>query len=174
MRVGFACDGACSGGDWHGVGGYTEFMGDNPWQDLMMLVATTTLILTGVYVAAVYVPIMYRRIVSSVTGDSAQDSSERSAGDDALYSAVSSQADDDVDVALAKQKAYSFGGSSGDHDDVGVAVASPPMAVAVPLPDDGNMAALSGCAARSRNRGNGAAAITSSRVPRGYQNVDDW
>jgi hypothetical protein len=49
MRVGFACDGTCSGGSWHGTGGYYVLTDDIPaWKKAMFIYAIFILMLSGV------------------------------------------------------------------------------------------------------------------------------
>jgi len=37
MRVGFACTGTCSGGSWHGQGGFIEVDGPPYWETLVLI-----------------------------------------------------------------------------------------------------------------------------------------
>jgi hypothetical protein len=48
MRVGFACDGSCSGGDWHGTGGYYVLTDDIPaWKKAMFIYSIFVLLLAA-------------------------------------------------------------------------------------------------------------------------------
>jgi len=48
MRVGFACDGTCSGGDWHGTGGYYVLTDDIPaWKKAMFIYSIFILLLAA-------------------------------------------------------------------------------------------------------------------------------
>lgn len=48
LRIGFACDGVCSGGDWHGSGGYFVLVDDIPaWRKALFIYAIFVLLLAA-------------------------------------------------------------------------------------------------------------------------------
>lgn len=55
MRVGFACQAACEGGDWHGVGGYVEVDGPPMWQQVMVALSAASLVASFLYTGPVAV-----------------------------------------------------------------------------------------------------------------------
>jgi len=56
MRVGFACDGTCSGGDWHGKGGFLELEQSQEWLKFTFLAMLVLSLSTIVYLASSFAP----------------------------------------------------------------------------------------------------------------------
>jgi hypothetical protein len=56
MRVGFACDGTCSGGDWHGKGGFLELEQSQEWLKFTFLALLVLSLSTIVYLVSSFAP----------------------------------------------------------------------------------------------------------------------
>ena len=63
MRIGFACDGTCSGGSWHGVGGYVEVdeATASTWLKYAFLGTVVLVISAVVYLSFNVFPYLYRK-----------------------------------------------------------------------------------------------------------------
>lgn len=55
LRVGFACDGTCNGGTWHGKGGYIDVDAVSTWARLLLVFAALSSVAILVYFAVLYV-----------------------------------------------------------------------------------------------------------------------
>lgn len=53
-RIGFACDGTCNGGTWHGKGGYVDVDAVNAWAQILLAFSTLSVIAIFSYVATLY------------------------------------------------------------------------------------------------------------------------
>jgi len=49
MRVGFACDGKCTGGSWHGSGGFLEVTRPSTWMEMAFLTSMVLSLVCIVY-----------------------------------------------------------------------------------------------------------------------------
>uniref|UniRef100_A0A7S3JN10 Peptidase A1 domain-containing protein n=1 Tax=Aureoumbra lagunensis TaxID=44058 RepID=A0A7S3JN10_9STRA len=54
LRVGFACQGQCNGGSWHGRGGYVDVDDVSTWAQLLLAFAALSIISILAYVIALY------------------------------------------------------------------------------------------------------------------------
>jgi hypothetical protein len=61
MRVGFACVGQCSGGSWHGVGGFVDTDTSNPWVKVISVGTVVLAISSMAYVLFTLLPHLFRR-----------------------------------------------------------------------------------------------------------------
>jgi len=61
MRVGFACDGTCTGGDWHGKGGFLELEESQEWLKFTFLGLLVLSLSTIVYLVSSFAPSIYLR-----------------------------------------------------------------------------------------------------------------
>ena len=55
LRVGFACQGECKGGNWHGKGGYVEVDEVSVWAQLLLAFAALSIVSILSYVSTAYV-----------------------------------------------------------------------------------------------------------------------
>lgn len=62
MRVGFACVGQCSGGTWHGVGGFVEVETSSLWLKVAFLGTVVLAITTLAYVVFNLLPYAVKRV----------------------------------------------------------------------------------------------------------------
>mmetsp|Transcript_48670 Transcript_48670/g.71116 ORF Transcript_48670/g.71116 Transcript_48670/m.71116 type:complete len:556 (+) Transcript_48670:50-1717(+) len=61
MRVGFACDGTCTGGDWHGKGGFLELEEAQEWLKFTFLGLLVLSLSTIVYLVSSFAPSIYMK-----------------------------------------------------------------------------------------------------------------
>lgn len=53
-RVGFACDGTCNGGSWHGKGGYVDVDAVNAWAQILLGFSSLSVVAIFAYVSLLY------------------------------------------------------------------------------------------------------------------------
>lgn len=56
MRVGFACAGYCSGGSWHGVGGFVEIESTSKWLKYSFMATIVLGLASAVYLVVNAIP----------------------------------------------------------------------------------------------------------------------
>ena len=66
MRIGFACDGECTGGDWHGSGGFVEIDDSSSIQHLIMLFSMVGIISMIIYIFGDYSKKIVRKIKNKI------------------------------------------------------------------------------------------------------------
>ncbi|KAJ8603599.1 hypothetical protein CTAYLR_004854 [Chrysophaeum taylorii] len=54
LRIGFACDGTCNGGNWHGKGGYVDVDAISTWAQLLLGFAALSILAILAYVLTLY------------------------------------------------------------------------------------------------------------------------
>ncbi|CAM9217862.1 unnamed protein product [Chrysoparadoxa australica] len=61
LRVGFACPGDCTGGEWHGKGGFVELEGQRQWREFLMVACAMTALTCMMYLVGTAIASLWGR-----------------------------------------------------------------------------------------------------------------
>ena len=65
LRVGFACQGDCNGGAWHGKGGYVDLDDVSTWAQLLLAFSALSVVTILVYVLGLYISFLFTNLCPS-------------------------------------------------------------------------------------------------------------